>query len=97
MTMTHDEVAYALAKQVPDLATQAVFDTNYGSLRLDHVDSQKVAALVEKLLRKKLPRAQPNSADCFYCDGNGVQPNGVECPLGCSPSQPDAAASPGAP
>jgi hypothetical protein len=22
--------------------------------------------------------------DCFYCHGNGVQPNGVECPLGCS-------------
>jgi hypothetical protein len=26
-----------------------------------------------------------HAPDCFYCSGNGVQPNGVECPLGCSP------------
>jgi hypothetical protein len=25
----------------------------------------------------------PEVPDCFCCHGNGVQPNGVECPLGC--------------
>jgi hypothetical protein len=25
--------------------------------------------------------------DCFYCHGNGVQQNGMECPLGCSAPQ----------
>ena len=54
--MSHDELCYALAKQVPDLAVHATFETNYGTLRLDYEDSQKVAALVEKLLRKKLPK-----------------------------------------
>lgn len=54
--MNADELSYALAKQVPDLATHATFETNYGQLRLDYDDSQKVAALVEKLLRKKLDR-----------------------------------------
>lgn len=28
------------------------------------------------------------NGDCFYCSGNGVQPNGVECLLGCSAPQP---------
>lgn len=47
-------LSYALAKQVPDISTHATFETNYGQLRLDYEDSQKVAALVEKLLRKQL-------------------------------------------
>lgn len=50
------EIEYALAKQVPDIACHAVFETNYGQLRLDAEDSQEVAALVERLLRKKLGR-----------------------------------------
>lgn len=47
---------YALAKQIPDIACHAVFETNYGQLRLDYEDSQKVAELVERLLRAKLKR-----------------------------------------
>lgn len=52
--MTMQELSYALAKQVPDIAVRAVFETSYGALRLDSKDSAKVAALVEKLLQKKL-------------------------------------------
>lgn len=47
-------IEYALAKQVPDIAVHAVFETNYGQLRLEYGDSQKVAGLVEKLLRAQL-------------------------------------------
>lgn len=56
--MTEFELTYALAKQVPDIAVKAVFDTSYGQLRLDYKDSQQVGRLVEKLLRKKLPIKQ---------------------------------------
>lgn len=54
-TLLHIE--YALAKQVPDIRCHAVFETNYGQLRLDDLDSHKVAVLVEKLLRAKLRKA----------------------------------------
>jgi len=65
--MSPEEISYALAKQVPDITYWAVFETNYGTLRLDAADSMKVSRLVEKLLRKKLEalkrRAdQPNDA-----------------------------------
>jgi hypothetical protein len=51
-------ISYALAKQVPDIACHAVFETNYGQLQLDCRDSRTVAKLVEQLLRRKLKRAQ---------------------------------------
>ena len=54
--MSHEELCYALAKQVPDITYRAVFETNYGTLRLDAADSMKVSRLVEKLLRKKLQK-----------------------------------------
>lgn len=57
--MTIEELSYALAKQVPGIARRAVFDTDYGTLCLDSDDSQKVAAFVEKLLRKKLQKVAP--------------------------------------
>lgn len=57
--MTGEMLSYALAKQVPDISTHATFETNYGQLRLDYEDSQKVAALVEKLLRNKLKSVRP--------------------------------------
>lgn len=47
-------IGYALAKQVPDIEARAVFETNYGTLMLDHAESRKVATLVEKLLQRKL-------------------------------------------
>lgn len=55
--MTTLELEYALAKQVPDMARGSAIETNYGTIRLDPEDSQKVAAFVEKLLRKKIADA----------------------------------------
>jgi len=52
--MNRQELSYALAKQVPDIARRAVFDTDYGSLRLDPEDSKQVGELVERLLKKRL-------------------------------------------
>lgn len=54
--MTGTQLSYALAKQVPDIACHATFETSYGQLRLDYEDSQKVAALVARLLEKKLAK-----------------------------------------
>lgn len=52
-----DRLRYALAKQVKSIHERgAVFETNYGRLELDAADSVKVAALVKKLLEKKLHR-----------------------------------------
>lgn len=48
---------YALAKQVPDMARGCTIETNYGGIQLEPEDAQKVAALVEKLLRNKLAKA----------------------------------------
>jgi hypothetical protein len=49
-------IGYALAKQLPDIETRAVFETNYGTLVLDHEESRKVGALVKRLLQRKLTR-----------------------------------------
>jgi hypothetical protein len=51
-------IEYALAKQVPEIARVARFDTAYGELRLTGGDAKKVAALVSKLLRVKLTTAR---------------------------------------
>lgn len=45
---------YALAKQVPDMSRGCTIETSYGGIQLEPEDSQKVAALVEKLLTKRL-------------------------------------------
>lgn len=58
--MSEFDLGYALAKQVPDLASGVTFETNYGRLHLDQGDSRKVAALVEKLLRKKQSQLHKN-------------------------------------
>ena len=49
-------IGYALAKQLPDIETRAVFETNYGTLVLDNEDSRKVGALVRRLLQSRLTR-----------------------------------------
>ena len=41
---------YALSKQVPCIAREAVFETDYGLLILGAEDSAKVAELVKSLL-----------------------------------------------
>lgn len=52
-------LSYALAKQAPCIARQAVFGTDYGELCLDEADTREVAALVIRLLRAKLTRLDP--------------------------------------
>lgn len=49
-------VQYALAKQVPDIKLYARFETRYGHLGLTLEESEKVGALVEKLLEKRLKK-----------------------------------------
>lgn len=61
------EIQYALAKQVPDIACHAVFETNYGQLQLDSEDSKKVADLVERLLRAKLRGGPVQTEICPVC------------------------------
>lgn len=56
--MQPDHIRYALSKQVPDIARYAQFQTSYGELYLHGADACQVAALVEKLLRAKLTRAE---------------------------------------
>ena len=55
-TKEHDDLRYALAKQVPDMARGLTISTRYGDLQIDGDDAVRVAALVERLLRKKLGR-----------------------------------------
>jgi len=57
-----DLIGYALSKQVPDIDAHAVFKTNYGILMLDHDESKKVAALVKRLLERKLTRLHKRKA-----------------------------------
>ena len=55
-TREQDDLGYALAKQVPDMERGFAISTRYGDLQIDGEDAVKVAALVERLLRKKLRR-----------------------------------------
>jgi hypothetical protein len=53
-----DHVYYALAKQVPAMRTQVTLDTNYGGFTLYGKDAARVAAVVERILRKRQQRLQ---------------------------------------
>ncbi|MDH6146090.1 MULTISPECIES: hypothetical protein [Paraburkholderia] len=55
-TREQDDLSYALAKQVPDMERGFAISTRYGDLPIDGDDAVQVAALVERLLRKKLRR-----------------------------------------
>lgn len=52
--MDKRKLEHALNKQVPDMKRGCVIDTNYGPITLDADDAEKVADLVEKLLKRKL-------------------------------------------
>lgn len=58
--MTSDQkrcdLEYALNKQVPSIAREANFETDYGYLRLTGTDALKVAALVRRLIEGKLKK-----------------------------------------
>lgn len=49
---------YALLKQVPDMQRGAIIETSYGRITLDAGDSIRVAALVHKLIKRKLEKMQ---------------------------------------
>lgn len=55
--MDYEEIRYALNKQVGYIAWCAVFDTDYGDLKLSGDDARKIALLVEKILLRKLKQA----------------------------------------
>ena len=50
--MKIDDIRYALAKQVRAIAYGVTLHCDYGDLRLEGHDAEKVAALVQKLLSK---------------------------------------------
>jgi len=60
--MKSDDIRYALAKMVPDIARRAEFHTNYGPLWLFDQDAQRVAVLVEKILLAMLKREEKHAA-----------------------------------
>jgi len=60
--MKSDDIRYALAKMVPDIARRAEFHTNHGPLWLFDQDSQRVAVLVERILRAQLKREEKHAA-----------------------------------
>lgn len=79
MTMPRDEVAYALAKQVPELAHTCTFTTNFGDLTLRGEAAVKVATLVKRLLEAELEQHGQEAANasndtqaCPACHGFGT-------------------------
>lgn len=52
--MNEEEIGYALSKQVPAMRYQVTLETDYGSLTLEGRDAERIAALVQKLLERKL-------------------------------------------
>ena len=60
--MKADDIRYALAKCVPDIARRAEFHTNHGPLWLFDQDAQRVAVLVERILLAQLKRENKHAA-----------------------------------
>jgi hypothetical protein len=55
MSVTKEErVRYALAKQVPAMRTEVTLHTSYGEFTLYEEDAARVAAVVEKIMQRKL-------------------------------------------
>ena len=59
--MKSDDIRYALAKMVPDIARRAEFHTNHGPLWLFDQDAQRVAVLVERILHAMLKREEKHA------------------------------------
>ena len=60
--MKSDDIRYALAKMVPDMARRVELHTNYGPLMLFDQDAQRVAVLVERILLAMLKREEKHAA-----------------------------------
>jgi len=59
--MIRDEIAYALRKQVPDMARGFVIATTYGDLRIDGDLAQVVAAVVRQSLNASAALAEADA------------------------------------
>lgn len=58
MFMEEQRVRYALAKQVPAMRTEVTLHTSYGEFTLYEEDAARVAAVVEKIMQRKLKQLQ---------------------------------------
>jgi hypothetical protein len=59
MSVTKEErVRYALAKQVPAMRTEVTLHTSYGEFTLYEEDAARVAAVVEKIMQRKLKQLE---------------------------------------
>lgn len=56
--MKHEELTYALSKQIPELEHTCTFQTHYGDLTLRGKDAARVAKLLKQMLEKKLQRME---------------------------------------
>lgn len=54
--MEKDEINYALAKQVPSIKREAIFQTDYGELRLYGEDAERIAEVVRDILENNPSR-----------------------------------------
>lgn len=54
--MEKDEINYALAKQVPSIEREAIFQTDYGELRLYGEDAERIAEVVRDILENNPSR-----------------------------------------
>lgn len=51
--MTHDDILYALAKQLPAMARGFTIRTDYGELRLDAEDAAPIIQTLRRVLERK--------------------------------------------
>ncbi len=61
--MKIDDLRYALAKQVRAIAYGVTLHCDYGDLRLEGHDAEKIALLVKKLLTAQLKKAERREAE----------------------------------
>jgi len=54
--MDENDLKYALAKQIPDMARGFVVATSYGSIIIDAEDSAQVIKTLTKILERKLAK-----------------------------------------
>lgn len=54
--MDKNDLKYALAKQVPDMARGFLIGTSYGSIIIDAEDSAQVIKALTKILERKLAK-----------------------------------------
>ena len=58
MSTEEERVFYALAKQVPAMRSEVTLHGNYGEFTLYDQDAARVAAVAEKILRRKLKQLE---------------------------------------